>query len=223
MCTGISVTRWYVLRSQQTNKAGSKIDAYMVVTMETLSAFLRSQGDFQKDCFLKDGLAEYDVSVGWLFVVSTFNSIFPSKSLIKYGLLYGYGFFQFHFCQPTDAQVNDVGMCEISAHESNQIRKSWTHQYFYLPSFLTVNFPSPLGPFQQLLCLYFRPSPNSSPSQPTGWDCCQNCGHPSASQQSGKHPLHRPHPDALPCPRRVPLWFPWVHDSLLQMLTENIQ
>ena len=29
--------------------------------MEKSSAFLRSQGDFQKDCFLKDGLAKYDV------------------------------------------------------------------------------------------------------------------------------------------------------------------
>ena len=34
----------------------------MVVTKEISSAFLRSQGDFQKDCFLKDGLTKYDIS-----------------------------------------------------------------------------------------------------------------------------------------------------------------
>ena len=53
MCTGITVARQYVLRSWRTNKASSKIEAYAVITMEKSSAFLRSQGDFQKDCFLR--------------------------------------------------------------------------------------------------------------------------------------------------------------------------
>ena len=43
--------------------AGSKIEAQAIVTIETSSAFPRSQGDFQKDCFFKDGLAKYDVNV----------------------------------------------------------------------------------------------------------------------------------------------------------------
>ena len=64
MCTGITVTRRYVPSSQRTNKTGSKIEAHAGVTMETLSAFPRSQGDFQKDCFFKDGLAKYDVMPG---------------------------------------------------------------------------------------------------------------------------------------------------------------
>ena len=55
MCTGITVTRRYVPHSRQTNKAGSKIDTLVVVTMEPLPVFLRSQGDFQKDCLFKDG------------------------------------------------------------------------------------------------------------------------------------------------------------------------
>ena len=63
MCPGITLIRRYVPRSWQSNKAGSKIEAHAVVTMETLSAFL-SRGDFEKDCFLKDGLAKYDVSAG---------------------------------------------------------------------------------------------------------------------------------------------------------------
>ena len=42
------------------NEAGSKIEAHAFITVET--SFLRSQGDFQKDCFLKDGFAKYDVS-----------------------------------------------------------------------------------------------------------------------------------------------------------------
>ena len=33
-----------------------------------------SQGDFQKDYFLKDGLAKYDISAGRLFVMLTFIS-----------------------------------------------------------------------------------------------------------------------------------------------------
>ena len=64
MCTGITVTKQYVPCSWRTNKAVSKIDAHVVVTMETSSAFLRSQEDFQKDYFLKNGLAKYDVSAG---------------------------------------------------------------------------------------------------------------------------------------------------------------
>ena len=39
-------------------------EAHAVVTMETSSVFLRSYGDFQKDCFLKDGLEKCDVSAG---------------------------------------------------------------------------------------------------------------------------------------------------------------
>ena len=62
MYTGITVTRRYVLLSQRTNIAGLNIVALTVVTMETSSAFLRNQGDFQKDCFLKDELVKYDVS-----------------------------------------------------------------------------------------------------------------------------------------------------------------
>ena len=58
MCTGITVTRRYVPLS------GMNIVALMVATMEASSASLRNQGDFQKDCFLKDRLAKYDVSVG---------------------------------------------------------------------------------------------------------------------------------------------------------------
>ena len=53
MCTGITVTRQYVPCSRQTNKAGSKIEAHAVITMETSAAFPRSQEDFQKDCFFK--------------------------------------------------------------------------------------------------------------------------------------------------------------------------
>ena len=64
MCTGITVTRRYVPLSWRTNIAISNIVAHAVVTMDTLSAFLRNQGDFQKDCFLKDGLVKYDVSAG---------------------------------------------------------------------------------------------------------------------------------------------------------------
>ena len=54
----------YVPRSRGTNKAGSKIDAHAVVTMETSPVFLRSQGDFQKNCVLNARLAKYDVSAG---------------------------------------------------------------------------------------------------------------------------------------------------------------
>ena len=64
MRTGITVTRRYVQRSQRTNKAGYMIGVHAAITMETLSAFLRSEGDFKKDWFLKDGLAKYDVSAG---------------------------------------------------------------------------------------------------------------------------------------------------------------
>ena len=64
MCTGITVTRRFVPLSRRTNIAGSNIVAYAVVTMETSSACLRNQEDFQKDCFLKDGLIKYDVSAG---------------------------------------------------------------------------------------------------------------------------------------------------------------
>ena len=53
-------------------------EAHMVVTMETSSAFIRSQGISKRTVFLKDGLAKYDISAGRLFVVSTFSSIFPS-------------------------------------------------------------------------------------------------------------------------------------------------
>ena len=66
------------------NKAGSKIDAHIVITMETSSVFLRSQKDFQKvitwkhglvSAFLRSqrdfqkdkGLVKYDVSAGWLW------------------------------------------------------------------------------------------------------------------------------------------------------------
>ena len=63
MCTGITVTRRYVLCLWRMNKAGLKIEAHAVVTIETSSAFLRSQGDFQKDYFF-NGLAKYDVSAG---------------------------------------------------------------------------------------------------------------------------------------------------------------
>ena len=55
---------WHVPHSRRTNTASLKLNAHAVVTMETSSVFLRSQGDFQKDCFLKDGLAKYDVSAG---------------------------------------------------------------------------------------------------------------------------------------------------------------
>ena len=58
MCIEITVTRYV----PHTNIAGSNIVALAVVTMETLLAFLRNQGDFQKDSFLKDGFAKYDVS-----------------------------------------------------------------------------------------------------------------------------------------------------------------
>ena len=59
MCTGITVNRRYVPLSRRTNITGSNIVALVVVTMETSSAFLRNQGDSQKD-----GLAKYDVSAG---------------------------------------------------------------------------------------------------------------------------------------------------------------
>ena len=62
MCTGIIITR-HVPCSWRMNIAGSKLDTHTVVTMETSSVFL-SQRDFQKDCFLQDGLAKYDVSAG---------------------------------------------------------------------------------------------------------------------------------------------------------------
>ena len=39
MCTGITVTRQYVPCPRRTNKAGSKIEVHMVVTMESLSTF----------------------------------------------------------------------------------------------------------------------------------------------------------------------------------------
>ena len=39
-----------------------RLEAHAVITMKTLSGFPRSQGDFPKDCFLKDGLAKYDVN-----------------------------------------------------------------------------------------------------------------------------------------------------------------
>ena len=64
MCAGITLTQRYVPHSQQTNIAGWKIEAHKVVTMETSSAFLRSQEDFQMDCFLKEGLTKYDGSAG---------------------------------------------------------------------------------------------------------------------------------------------------------------
>ena len=51
MCTGITVTRQHVPQSRRMNIAGSKLDVHAVVTMETSSAFLRSQGGFQKDFF----------------------------------------------------------------------------------------------------------------------------------------------------------------------------
>ena len=60
MCTGITVTRRYVPRSRRTNRAVSKIEAHAVVTMETSSAFLRSQGASKRTVFLQDGLAKYD-------------------------------------------------------------------------------------------------------------------------------------------------------------------
>ena len=48
----------------------------MIVTMEASSVFPKI-GDFQKDWFLKDDLAKYNVSAAWLFVVSMFSLIFP--------------------------------------------------------------------------------------------------------------------------------------------------
>ena len=51
ICTGIAVTRRY------------NVEAHVVVTMETSSAFI-SQEDFQTNCFLKDGLMKSDVSAG---------------------------------------------------------------------------------------------------------------------------------------------------------------
>ena len=63
MCTGITVTRrYYVPHSWQMNKAGSKIGTQVVVTMETLLVFVRSQGNSKRTGFLKDGFAKYDVS-----------------------------------------------------------------------------------------------------------------------------------------------------------------
>ena len=61
MCTGITVTMRYVPRSRRINIAGLKLDAHTVITMETSSVFLRSQG-FPKALFLKDGLAKHDIS-----------------------------------------------------------------------------------------------------------------------------------------------------------------
>ena len=58
MCTGITVNRRYVPHSQRTKIAGSQLDAHKVITMETSSAFLRNQGDFQKDCFFKGWIGE---------------------------------------------------------------------------------------------------------------------------------------------------------------------
>ena len=43
------------------NIAGSKLDAYAIVTMETSSAFLRNS---KRTVFLNDGLAKYDVICG---------------------------------------------------------------------------------------------------------------------------------------------------------------
>ena len=63
MCTGITVTRRYVPHSRRANIAGSKIEAHVLVTMETSSAFLRSRG-FPNGLFFKGGLAKYDVSAG---------------------------------------------------------------------------------------------------------------------------------------------------------------
>ena len=48
------------VHGERMNKAGSKIAAHAVVTMETSSAFLRSP----KGRFFKDGLVKYDVSAG---------------------------------------------------------------------------------------------------------------------------------------------------------------
>ena len=56
MCTGIRVTGRYVPLSQQKNKTSSNIIAVAVVTMETLSAVLKNQGDFQKEFFKMDWL-----------------------------------------------------------------------------------------------------------------------------------------------------------------------
>ena len=60
MCTGVTVTRRYLPPSRRTNIAGSNTIAHAVVTMEKAIAVLRIQGDFQKNCFLKDGLAKYE-------------------------------------------------------------------------------------------------------------------------------------------------------------------
>ena len=68
MCTAITVTRRYVLCSRRMNKAGTKIDAHAVITMETSSAFLRSRGISKRTVFLrmelKDGLAKKTMLVG---------------------------------------------------------------------------------------------------------------------------------------------------------------
>ena len=60
MYTGITVTRRYVPHSRQTNKAGSKIDAHAVITMETSST--KKSGISKRTGFLKDGLVKYNVS-----------------------------------------------------------------------------------------------------------------------------------------------------------------
>ena len=57
------------------NKAGSKIEAYSVITME-ISAVLRSYGISRRTVFLKDRLAKFDVSARRFFVGLTFRSIF---------------------------------------------------------------------------------------------------------------------------------------------------
>ena len=50
----------YVPNSRRTNKAGLKISAHVVITMETLSVRRISK----RNVFLKDGLAKYNVGAG---------------------------------------------------------------------------------------------------------------------------------------------------------------
>ena len=78
MCTGITVTRRYVLLSWRTNIAGSNIIVLVVATMETSSAFLRNRGISKRAVFLRMDWQNMTLASGDYFVVSTFSSIFPS-------------------------------------------------------------------------------------------------------------------------------------------------
>ena len=62
MCTSITVARRCGPLSRRMNIAGSNIVAHAVVTMATLSHFRELKGISKRTAFLKDGLAQYDVS-----------------------------------------------------------------------------------------------------------------------------------------------------------------